>query len=131
MKNKPVSQEKQVFLLYFPHLFVPLQCILINEDMEDDNVMMATEPMAATLSESVSRSGLLGQVMSLSRHDKEALIAYLKKDVEIDEPFKTDESGRVLLTKERRDVICQAEIDFEEGRCLGEEAFQKRFAKWL
>ena len=49
--------------------------------MDDNDTMIAEEPMAATLSESVSRSGLLGQVMNLSRPDKMALIAYLKKDV--------------------------------------------------
>ncbi len=39
--------------------------------------------------------------------------------------------GRIVLTKEMRDAVQQAEHDFEEGRCIGEEAFQKRFAKWL
>lgn len=39
--------------------------------------------------------------------------------------------GRIVLTKEMRDAVQQAEHDFEEGRCIGEEEFQKRFAKWL
>lgn len=99
--------------------------------MDNQDLMTAAEPAVATLSESVSRSGLLGQVMSLSLPDKVALIAYLKKDIEKEEPFKTDEFGRIVLTKEMRDAVQQAEHDFEEGRCIGEEAFQKRFAKWL
>lgn len=99
--------------------------------MDDNDTMIAEEPMAATLSESVSRSGLLGQVMNLSRPDKMALIAYLKKDVENEPPFKTDESGRIVLTKEMRKSVFQAEHAYEDGRCMNEEAFQNRFAKWL
>ena len=99
--------------------------------MEDKDVMIAAEPLAATLSESVSRSGLLGQVMKLSRPDKIALIAYLKSDIDKDEPFKMDEFGRIVLNKEMREAVRRAEHDFEEGKCLSEDAFQKRFAKWL
>ena len=99
--------------------------------MEHDSKIMASEPIVATLSESVSRSGLLGQVMSLSRPDKVALIAYLKKDIEKDDPFKTEDCGRIVLTNKMREAVLQAECDYEEGRCLSEEAFQKRFAKWL
>jgi hypothetical protein len=99
--------------------------------MEENDVMMVSEPLAATLSESVSRSGLLGQVMRLSRPDKIALIAYLKSEIEKDEPFKTDEFGRIMLNKEMREAVRLAERDFEEGRCLSEDAFQKKFSKWL
>ena len=99
--------------------------------MEDSDILMASEPAVAMLSESVSQSGLLGQVMSLSRTDKVALIAYLKSDLEQDEPFKTDEFGRIMLTKEMKEAASQAERDFEEGKCLNDEAFQNRFAKWL
>ena len=99
--------------------------------MEDNDIMIAAEPALATLSESVSQSGLLGQVMSLSRPDKVALIAYLKKDIEKDEPFKTDDFGRIMLTQEMRNAVHQAHCDYEKGNCLNEEAFQKKFAKWL
>ena len=100
--------------------------------MEDSDIMIAAEPAGvAVLSESVTQSGLLGQVMSLSQTDKVALVAYLKNDLEKNRPFKTDESGRILLTKEMKDAVRIAECDLEAGRCLNEEAFQKRFAKWL
>ena len=69
--------------------------------------------------------------MRLSRPDKVALIAYLKRDIEEDEPFKTDEFGRIMLNKEMREAVHRAEHDFEEGKCLSEDAFQKKFAKWL
>ena len=99
--------------------------------MEDYDMIVAAEPAAAVLSESVTRSGLLGQVMKLSRPDKVALIAYLQNDINEDQPFKTDEFGRIVLTKEMREAVKKAEKDFEDGRCLSEEEFQKRFAKWL
>ena len=92
---------------------------------------LAAEPSAASFSESVRRSGLLGQVMSLSPTDKVALIEYLKKDIDNDSPFKTDELGRIMLTKDMRDAVGLAERDLEGGRCLTEESFRERFAKWL
>ena len=61
--------------------------------MEDDVTMKVSEPPAALLSEEVRKSGLLGQVMKLSQPDKEALIMYLKNDVEKNERFRTDEFG--------------------------------------
>ena len=39
--------------------------------------------------------------------------------------------GRIMLTKEMKEAASQAERDFEEGKCLNDEAFQNRFAKWL
>ena len=99
--------------------------------MTDKESMTVSEPVAATLSESVRRSGLLSQVMSLSQPDKKALIRYLKKDVEKEDAFQTDEFGRIALTAEMREDITKAERDLEEGRCLTEADFKERFAKWL
>ena len=36
-----------------------------------------------------------------------------------------------MLTKEMQKAAHQAERDLESGKCLNEDAFQKRFAKWL
>ena len=92
---------------------------------------MAAEP-AAMLSESVSRSGLLGQVMRLGHDDKVALIKYLRQDTGQDEVSTgIDELGRVILTKTMREAVHIAERDYEEGKCLSEEQFKQRFAKWL
>ncbi len=99
--------------------------------MTDKESMTVSEPVAATLSESVRRSGLLSQVMSLSQPDKKALIRYLKKDVEKEDAFQTDEFGRIALTAEMREDITKAERDLEEGKCLTEADFKERFAKWL
>ena len=93
--------------------------------------MTAAEPVAATLSESVTRSGLLNQVMGLSRTDKVALIRYLKEDTGTEDFFKTDEVGRIMLTKNMREAVVRAERDMEEGKCLSESDFKERFAKWL
>ena len=99
--------------------------------MKDKESMTVAEPVAATLSESVRSSGLLGQVMSLSQLDKKALIKYLRKDVEKEEPFQTDEFGRVSLTTEMKEDVAKAERDLEKGKCFSEADFKERFAKWL
>jgi hypothetical protein len=99
--------------------------------MEENDVMIASEPAAALLSEEARRSGILSQIMKLSRPDKVALIAYLRKDMETEELFKTDEFGRIKLTKDMRDAAMKAERDYENGKCLSEADFKERFAKWL
>ena len=99
--------------------------------LEENDIMIAAEPAAALLSESVRKSGLLSQVMKLSQPDKVALIAYLSKDVAKEESFKTDGFGRIQLTQEMRDAVVKAERDFEDGKCFSEADFKERFAKWL
>ena len=99
--------------------------------MEDNETMIVQEPAVAALSENVSRSGLLGLVKGLSHPDKLALISYLKKDVGQEEPFRTDEFGRIILTKKMRDAVHLAERDLEEGKCYTESEFKARFSKWL
>lgn len=47
------------------------------------------------------------------------------------EPFQTDELGRIVLTKEMRKAVHQAEEDLKNGKCLSEEGFVNRFSKWL
>lgn len=97
--------------------------------MEDRDIMTASEPLAALFSEDVRRSGLLSQVMKLSKPDKVALIRYLRQDTET--PFKSDESGRIMLTKEMREAVSKAKSDYVDGKCLTEADFKERFAKWL
>lgn len=97
----------------------------------EEKSVMAAAPSAAMLSDSVRQTGLLGQVMSLSHTDKEALIRYLKTDVGQEELFKTDEFGRIALTPQMRAAATKAERDYEEGKCLNEDSFRQRFAKWL
>ena len=99
--------------------------------MEDDVTMKVSEPALALLSEEVRKSGLLGQVMKLSQPDKEALIRYLKNEVDREERFRTDEFGRIRLTQEMKDAALKAERDFENGKCFSEADFKERFAKSL
>ena len=47
------------------------------------------------------------------------------------EPAAASLSKSVVLTKEMQKAAQQAERDLESGKCLNEDAFQKRFAKWL
>ena len=99
--------------------------------MDNENVTMASEPAVAMLSDSITKTGLLSQVMKLSQSDKKALIAYLQKDMAPEETFKTDSSGRIMLTTKMRDDVVRAQKDLEAGRCYTEESFKQRFAKWL
>ena len=99
--------------------------------MDDNDIMIAAEPAAVTFSESVTGSGLLGQLMGLSRKDKVALIKFLKEDTGTEDFFKTDEVGRIALTKQMRDAVLKAERELEEGKCLSESDFKAHFAKWL
>lgn len=78
---------------------------------EEDDISMAAEPLMPSMSESVR----VGQV----KHNVSA------------EPFETDELGRIVLTKEMRKAVHQAEEDLKNGKCLSEEGFVNRFSKWL
>ena len=48
-----------------------------------------------------------------------------------DESFITDNCDRIVLTQEMRDAAHKAEQDYEDGKCLSEELFKQRFAKWF
>ena len=76
-------------------------------------------------------SYLCNVIMKLSQPDKEALIRYLKNEVDREERFRTDEFGRIRLTQEMKDAALKAERDFENGKCFSEADFKERFAKWL
>ena len=54
-----------------------------------------------------------------------------KKETGREALFMTDEDGRIILTAEQKNAIAKAEKDFENGKCISEDAFQTRFAKWL
>lgn len=99
--------------------------------MEDKDIMIASEPASASLSEDVRRSGILSQVMKLSQPDKVALIKYLRQDTGTEIPFKSDEYGKIILSKDMCEAVAQAERDLEAGKCLSESAFKERFAQWL
>jgi len=96
-----------------------------------DDAGMATEPALNVMSDSITKSGLLRQVMKLSRPDKMALIAYLQKDIDTEEPLKTDDQGQIVLSPEMKDAVSKAEQNLANGQCITEEAFRQRFSKWL
>lgn len=41
------------------------------------------------------------------------------------------ERGRIILTEEMKNSLYKAQQSFEEGRCLNQDMFRKRFAKWF
>lgn len=49
----------------------------------------------------------------------------------VQEEIKTDERGRIILTERMKNSLNKAQQSLEEGRCLNQEMFRKRFAKWL
>ena len=63
----------------------------------------------------------------------EELYAVIVDDVEaiVKEDIKTDERGRIILTERMMNSLHKAQQSLEEGRCLNQEKFRKRFAKWL
>ena len=46
-------------------------------------------------------------------------------------PFITDEFGRIVLSPEMKESMRVAEQEYKDGKCLSEEQFKQRFAKWL
>ncbi len=99
--------------------------------MEDENTFLANEPAAAAISEEVRKSGLLNKVVRLSQSDKIALIDYLQRDIDQTVPFQTNGNGQITLSQEMKHDIRIAQSDLENGRCLTEDSFKQRFAKWL
>ena len=63
----------------------------------------------------------------------EELYAVIVDDVEaiVKEDIKTDERGRIILTERMMNSLHKAQQSLEEGRCLNQEMFRERFAKWL
>ena len=63
----------------------------------------------------------------------EELYSVIVADVKaiVQEDIKTDERGRIILTEEMKNSLHKAQQSLEEGRCLNQEMFRKRFAKWL
>ena len=102
----------------------------IYPDIEEE-LTAAAEPAVGVLSENFSKSGVLRQVMKLSRPDKVALVRCLEKNLEKEEPFLTDGLGRIILTKPMHEALIKAERSQENGDCLSEETFKQRFAEWL
>ena len=46
------------------------------------------------------------------------LILRQDTDTDTDAPFKSDEFGRIILTKEMREAMLKAERDYENGNCF-------------
>lgn len=63
----------------------------------------------------------------------EELYAVVVDDVKaiVQEEIKTDERGRIILTERMKNSLNKAQQSLEEGRCLNQEMFRERFAKWL
>lgn len=50
--------------------------------------------------------------------------------IDREEPINTDGYGRIMLTDAMRKSLANAQESLVQGRCLTEEMFQTRFAKW-
>jgi hypothetical protein len=55
----------------------------------------------------------------------------IAKKINYDEPFRTDEFGRIVLSDKMIESVHKAEQSLAAGTFLTEEKFQARFAKWL
>lgn len=61
----------------------------------------------------------------------EELRAFFLTQINYDEPFRTDEFGRIVLSDKMIESVHKAEQSLAAGTFLNEEKFQARFAKWL
>ena len=61
----------------------------------------------------------------------EELRAFFLTQINYDEPFRTDEFGRIVLSDKMIESVHKAEQSLAAGTFLTEEKFQARFAKWL
>ncbi|MBQ8152405.1 MAG: hypothetical protein IJ069_01820 [Prevotella sp.] len=50
---------------------------------------------------------------------------------ETDNSPMTAADPAAMLSETMRQAVHNAERDYEDGKCLSEEQFQQRFAKWL
>lgn len=61
----------------------------------------------------------------------EELRAFFLTQINYDEPFRTGEFGRIVLSDKMIESVHKAEQSLAAGTFLTEEKFQARFAKWL
>ena len=61
----------------------------------------------------------------------EELRAFFLTQINYDEPFRTDEFGRIVLSDKMIESVHKAEQSLAAGTFFTEEKFQARFAKWL
>lgn len=61
----------------------------------------------------------------------EELRAFFLTQISHDEPFRTDDYGRIVLSEQMIESVHKAEQSLANGTCLTEEMFQARFSKWL
>lgn len=61
----------------------------------------------------------------------EELRAFFLTQISHDEPFRTDDFGRIILSEKMIESVHKAEQSLTDGTCLTEEMFQAHFSKWL
>ena len=61
----------------------------------------------------------------------EELRTFFLTQISHDEPFRTDDYGRIILSEKMIESVHKAEQSLTDGTCLTEEMFQARFSKWL
>lgn len=93
---------------------------------DEYNRFSAVALMNMTHTEGPWKNHSIGDVIT-----NEELRIFFLTQIDRDEPFQTDEHGRIILTANMRDAVYKAERSMAEGTCLTEEMFQIRFAEWL
>ena len=109
------------------------ELVLANEEQQmfdmvysEYNRYSAVALMNMTHNEGPWKNHGIGDVIT-----NEELRSFFLTQIDRDEPFQTDELGRIMLTENMREAVYKAERSMAEGTCLNEEMFQTRFAKWL
>ena len=109
------------------------ELVLANEEQQmfdmvygEYNRFSAVALMQMTHTEGPWKNHSIGDVITI-----EELRSFFLTQIDRDEPFQTDELGRIMLTENMREAVYKAERSMAEGACLTEEMFQTRFANWL
>ena len=109
------------------------ELVLANEEQQmfdmvygEYNRFSAVALMQMTHTEGPWKNHSIGDVITI-----EELRSFFLTQIDRDEPFQTDELGRIMLTENMREAVDKAERSMAEGACLTEEMFQTRFANWL
>ena len=98
---------------------------------EKDFLNRITQSMNESQEESLRSLGRPSSCATREQAIKQVEMLEAARSGLVQEEIKTDERGIIILTEEMKHSLYKAQQSLEEGRCLNQEMFRKRFAKWL
>lgn len=98
---------------------------------EKDFLNRITQSMNESQEESLRSLGRPSSCATREQAIKQVEMLEAARSGHVQDEIKTDERGRIILTERMKNSLNKAQQSLEEGRCLNQEMFRKRFAKWL